>query len=192
MKIYFHMNTDSFTNTYLVVNEESRKALIIDPSKMTKEIIDQLEDGKYELSGVLITHNHKSHTSGLPALKKIYNAPVYAADSEISADSTFLSGDGKMNVADLEVEYYSVPFHTVDSIVYKIQNVLFTGDVIYAGRIGSSSCNYTAKRLCASIQSKLFTMPDSTVIMPGHGPLSSIGAEKLFNTELEDRPEENA
>ncbi len=185
MKIYNHTNIESFTNTYLVVNEDARKALIIDPSKISTEMINQIEDNQLELTGVLITHNHKSHVSGLTTLKKIYDIKVYAADPEIAENDSVLQGEGTIEIAGLPIEYYSLPGHTADSLVFKIGAVLFTGDVLYAGRIGSSSCTYTKIRLCSLIKSKIYSMPDTTTIMPGHGPLTSVGAEKLFNTEVQ-------
>ena len=68
--------------------------------------------------------------------------------------------------------------------MYKIGSVLFTGDVIFAGSLGSSSCAYTKKYMANGIKSKLFTLNDDSVIMPGHGPMTSVGAEKQFNLEL--------
>ena len=82
------------------------------------------------------------------------------------------------------MEYFSLPGHSADSIVYKIENVLFTGDVIFASTIGSSSCAYTKKYLSNGIKSKIFSLPDEMIIMPGHGPMTSIGAEKQFNLDI--------
>ncbi|MBQ0052305.1 MAG: MBL fold metallo-hydrolase [Treponema sp.] len=187
MKIYFHLNVESFSNCYLVVNEKTKEALIIDPCKISKEIIDQIENDHYKLSGVLITHKHQSHTAGLATLKKIYDFNIYAADAEVCGEKNLLKGDGDIKVAGLTVSYYSLPGHTADSIVYKIGNAVFTGDVISAGKIGSSSCSYTHSRLCSGIKSKLFTMAESNLVFPGHGPLTSIGAEKLYNTEVGEK-----
>ena len=188
MKIYFHLNVETFSNSYLVVNEASREAVIIDPCKITKEIINQLEDGGYRLKAALVTHKHESHISGLSTLQKIYDIDIYAADAEVCGEENLLKGDGEIKIAGLSISHYSVPGHSADSIVYKIGNALFTGDVISAGLIGSSSCNYTHTRLTSGIKSKLFTMADANLIFPGHGPLSSIGAEKIFNTEVGSKP----
>ncbi|WP_407424968.1 MBL fold metallo-hydrolase [Treponema sp.] len=184
MKIYLHMNFSTLTNSYLVVNEETKKALIIDPCQISKDIITQIEDGGYNLEAALVTHKHKSHISGLKTLKKIYDISTYAADTEVSSDLNLIQGDGVIKVAGLKIEYFSVPGHSSDSIVYKIGNTIFTGDVIFAGRVGSSSCNYTKTRLCNGIRTKLFSLGDEITIMPGHGPLTSVGAEKHFNIDL--------
>ena len=185
MKIYLHLDFEKLTNCYLVVNEETKKALIIDPCKISNTLISQIEEEHYDLTAVLITHKHTNHYRGLKTLKKIYDFSVYAADNGLSTDKNILKGEGTKKIGGLNVEYFSVPGHTADSIVYKIGNVLFTGDVIFAGTIGSSSCAYTKKYLCNGIKSKIFTMSDELVIMPGHGPLTSVGAEKQFNLDLD-------
>lgn len=185
MKIYFHLNLEGFSNSYVVVNEETKKALIIDPGKITAEIINQIEGGGYQLCAVLITHNHSSHVRGLSTLRKIYKLAVYAADSEAAGSETnVINGDGSLKIAGLNVGYFAVPGHTSDSIVYKIGRVLFTGDVISAGKIGETSTSYSRRILCTGIQTKILSQQEDTVIMPGHGPPTSVGAEKQFNTDL--------
>ena len=101
---------DEFTNCYVIVNDnpDVMEALIVDPGKVSPEIIKQIEDGGYKLTGVLITHNHANHVVGLTTLMKIYSPTVYAAESEVKGIRTkILRGDGKLSVAGLVVEYYS-------------------------------------------------------------------------------------
>ena len=83
MKIYFHLNIESFSNCYAVVNENTSEAVIIDPGKITKEMINQLEDNHYRPVAVLVTHNHEDQLRGLKTFLKIYDADVYAAESNI-------------------------------------------------------------------------------------------------------------
>lgn len=184
MKIYHHLDFAKLTNCYLVVNEVTKQALIIDPCKISNALIAQIERENYDLVAVLITHKHSNHYRGLNTLRKIYDFYVYAADNELANGLTILKDEGVKKIAGLDVEYFSLPGHSADSIVYKINNVLFTGDVIFAGTIGSSSCAYTKRHLCNGIMSKIFTMNDETVIMPGHGPMTSVGVEKQFNLDL--------
>ena len=188
MKIYLHIDFEKLTNCYLVVNEVSKKAIIIDPCKISTILIKQIEDGGYDSCAVLITHKHENHYRGLKTLQKIYDFPVYAADNELANAQNILKGDGIKSIGGLEIEYFSLPGHSADSIVYKINNAIFTGDVICAGKIGTSSCAFTKKYLANGIKSKLFTLNDDTVIMPGHGPMTSVGAEKQFNLDLTPLP----
>lgn len=184
MKIYHHLDFAKLTNCYLVVNEFTKKALIIDPCKISSTLISQIEQDNYDLEAVFITHKHTNHYRGLKTLQKIYDFTVYAADNELTSGSAVLKDEGAKRIGGLNVEYFSLPGHSADSIVYKIENVLFTGDVIFASTIGSSSCAYTKKYLSNGIKSKIFSLPDEMIIMPGHGPMTSIGAEKQFNLDI--------
>jgi len=185
MKVYFHLNLESFSNCYFVVNELSKQAIIIDPGKINERIINQIEEDGLSLCAALITHNHSGHTKGLNTLKKIYDVTIYAADAEIATyQNSVLKGDGSINIAGMNVSYFSVPGHTSDSMVFKIGNVLFTGDTLQAGIIGTTNNNYAKKTLLNCIKSKLLCQHDDTIVMPGHGPISTIGSEKIFNIDF--------
>lgn len=108
---------------------------------------------------------------------------IYAADYEVAGDQTVvLHGDGAVVVAGLTVQYLSVPGHSSDSMVYKIGNVLFTGDTITAGIIGDTNSQYSHRLLCSNIQNKLLSQNDDCVLMPGHGPPTTVLAEKKFQS----------
>ena len=182
MKVYFNLSIEGFSNCYVVVNEETKEAIIIDPGVITKDIIEQIEREKYKLVGVLITHNHKSHTRGLQTIRKIYSPVIYAADYDVAGADTFLlKGDGIIRVAGLSVGYMSVPGHTHDSLVYKIGQIIFTGDTLTAGLIGETSSSYSHNTLLANINSKILSQQTDIILMPGHGPPSSVEAERHFN-----------
>jgi len=182
MKVYFHINTGGFSNCYVVVNEKDKEALIIDPGEITEQIISQIEDNHLKLSGVLITHNHGSHVDGLKTLRKIYSPKIYAADWEVAGNDTYvINGDGKLKIAKMNVRYMSIPGHTSDSVVYGIENILFTGDVLFAGTFGTTNSSYSEFILRSNIESKIYSQQDGTVLMPGHGPPTTLGAVKAFN-----------
>ncbi|MGI5059008.1 MBL fold metallo-hydrolase [Treponema pectinovorum] len=185
MKIYLHMNAESFSNCYIVVNEKTKQAIIIDPAKITNQMIKQIEDNSYKPVAVLITHNHPGHTKGLSTLLKIYECEVYAVEQKISGIMTTpIHGDGCITVADLHIEYMSVPGHTPDSLVFKIGNTLFTGDVIGAGTIGETNSNYSKMILKKGINQKILSLNEDISIMPGHGPLTCVAAERSFNIDI--------
>mgnify|MGYP003295473989 CR=1 FL=1 len=184
MKIYFHLNLEGFSNCYVVVNEESKEAIIIDPGKITDNIISELENNNLKLKAVLITHNHGSHVDGIKTLRKIYNPEIYAADWEVAKnDTNVLAGDGKIIIGKIIVKYMALPGHTADSVVYGIGNVLFTGDVLFAGSIGSTNSSYSEFILRSNVESKIYSQQDNVILMPGHGPPSTIEATKLFNVD---------
>jgi glyoxylase-like metal-dependent hydrolase (beta-lactamase superfamily II) len=185
MKIYFHLNLEGFSNCYIVANPEKKEAIIIDPGKITNQIIHHIEDEKYDLCAVLVTHNHGSHTRGLSTLRKIYNPKIYAADYETAgAETNVLKGNGIIKAAGFTIGYMSVPGHSPDSICYKIGKVIFTGDTLSAGKIGDTNNTYARSMLISNLQSKILSQQDDITLMPGHGPPSSIAAEKEFNLDL--------
>ena len=185
MKVYFYFNIAGFSNCYLIVNETTKEALIVDPGKVTGELIDQIEGGGYKLCAILVTHSHASHIKGLSTLKKIYDADVYAADVETpQSGTTVLKDDGELKIAGFTIQYQSLPGHSADSMIYKIGQAIFTGDTISAGRIGSTGSRYGKQTLQNNIKSKILSCPDNTVLLPGHGPLTTVGCEKLYNAEI--------
>lgn len=184
MKIYFHLNLMGFSNCYVVVNEKAKEAIIIDPGKITEGIISQIENDGLKLSAVLITHNHGSHVDGIKTLRKIYNPKIYAADWEVAKnDTNVLMGDGKIRVAKMSVRYMTLPGHTADSIVYGIGNVLFTGDTLFAGSMGSTNSSYSEFILRTNIENSIFSQQDGVILMPGHGPPTSLEAARMFLIE---------
>jgi glyoxylase-like metal-dependent hydrolase (beta-lactamase superfamily II) len=191
MKIYFHLNLESFSNCYLITNDETMEAIIIDPCKLYGKLLKQLEDGPYKLAAVFVTHNHSSHTRGISTLLKISSPKIYAADYDVvPAATTVLKDDGVLSAAGLEVRYASVPGHSFDSMLYQIGHVLFTGDVLSAGLIGGTNSSYAKRTLISNIHTKILSASDDCTILPGHGPPSSVAAEKLFNSDLNDLQDE--
>lgn len=187
MKVYFNFNIEGFTNCYTVVNDDPdvMEAIIIDPGRVTNAMISQIEEDGYKLKAVLITHNHANHVKGLSTLRKIYNADFYAADSEVAGNKTIvLHGEGQLILAGLTLDYMSLPGHTADSLIFRIGNILFTGDTLYAGLIGSTTNQYSERLLCNNIEAKILSQIDNCVIMPGHGPPTTIGSERKCNLDL--------
>ncbi len=185
MKIYYHRNPATGYNSYIVINTKTKEALMVDPGKITPKIIEHIEAEKYTLDAILITHSYSSALEGLSTLQKIYNPKVYAAYSElINTDANVLKGDGILKAASLTVSYFSVAGHTPDSMAFKIDNTIFSGDSLLSGTIGATTNPYAKKLLITNIQTKLFIHNEETVVYPGHGPITTIGSEKKFNMEL--------
>lgn len=197
MKIYFYLNVMGFSNCYTIVNERTDEAIIIDPGRVTTRMIRQLETGGYKLVAILVTHNHGSHVHGIKTLTKIYSPRIYGADANIASSSYvsstthILTGDGKLRIAGLSVEHIAVPGHTIDSMMYKIGNVIFTGDAISAGNVGSTSSSYSSAILRDNLKKKILSQNENTILMPGHGPPTTIGVERLYNMGVDYKSEED-
>ena len=85
-----------------------------------------------------------------------------------------------MTIAKMTVHYMTVPGHTSDSVVYGIEDILFTGDVLSAGELGSTNSSYSEFILKSNIEKKIFSQQEGTILMPGHGPPSTLQAIKEF------------
>jgi glyoxylase-like metal-dependent hydrolase (beta-lactamase superfamily II) len=191
VKLFFHYCSFGFSNCYTLGTDHDdpavpREAILIDPGNIDLPILDFIEKNEYRLRGVLITHDHLNHVHGLRTLKRIYNADIYAANHFILEHKTIMVKDGdSFNIGSFPIEVISVPGHSSDSLVYKIKHMLFTGDVLSAGMVGTTASSYGAEIQVNGIRSKIFSLPGNYMILPGHGPPSSLSAERCFNAGIQ-------
>lgn len=186
MKLYFHFAVVGFANTYLIGPPDGGDAILVDPGIMDKELLTLIESNHYYIKTILVTHHHISHVKGIRTLKKIYDADIYAFSPYILdfASIPIKDGDRFTAASNIEVEVIEVPGHSSDSLVYHIGGMVFTGDVLAAGRAGNTKNSFSRALLLRSIDEKLFHLPDSTLVLPGHGPPSTLKAEKMFNPDI--------
>lgn len=182
MKVFFHYSLYGSANVYLVGGEESGDALLVDPSEFTENLLNFIESNGYYVRAVLLTHSHLHHVRGLSTLLRIYNAEVFSSNTEVNETPCRVLHDGDVfESCGIRVEAISVPGHSSDSIVYKIDKLLFTGDTLEAGMIGHTLSRYGNALLRESIERRILSQSEDCIILPGHGPPSSVGAERRFN-----------
>ncbi len=185
MKIFSHFSLNDFSNSYLVGPENGGDAILIDPGHIDLQLINRIEQNRYNVSHVLITHRHPSHTAGLGTLMKIFHPIIYAGSPTLyDLDVVPLKDSLFLDLSGIQVEAMQIPGHSIDSFVFKIGNSLFTGDVLHAGRIGSTNGVLEKALLLRGIKSRILTLDERFVIFPGHGTLTTIKIEKLFNHAL--------
>jgi glyoxylase-like metal-dependent hydrolase (beta-lactamase superfamily II) len=161
------------------------EAILVDPGEMGADVLNTIENNDYSLKGVLITHDHKSHVQGLRTLRRIYDTEIYAINHIIMDYRTNVVRDGDLiDIGPFHLEVISVPGHSSDSAVYKIDNWLFTGDAMTAGLVGTTASSYGAALQMTAIRSKLLSLPGDFVVFPGHGPPSTLDAERQFNAGI--------
>lgn len=196
MKLFFQYCSYGFSNCYILgeenpLGDRPNAAIIVDPGSMEKDILYTIEKNNFDLKAVLITHDHLCHVRGLRTLKRIYNAEIFAVNQSIMDSKTTMVKDGDFfNVADFLVEVISIPGHSSDSVVFRIGAMLFTGDVLTAGLVGNTVSAYGATTQMNKLRSRLLSLPGDYVVLPGHGPPSTLEAERRFNTDI-FRYEEN-
>ena len=191
MKLYFHFCKQGFSNCYILGDETNKEtplrndAILIDPGNMDAGLLRLIEDNHYDLKGVLITHDHPHHVRGLKTIMRIYDVEVFAINPTIGEYQTTIVKDGeKVNVGPFTVEVFSIPGHSSDSAVYLIKRLLFTGDTLSAGLMGTTASSYAEANLAGELRKKILSLPGDYTILPGHGPPSSLEAERRFNLDL--------
>jgi glyoxylase-like metal-dependent hydrolase (beta-lactamase superfamily II) len=182
MTVFFHYSLYGFSNVYLVANDATKEAVIVDPAEFNVNLLNFIEKRNYYITTVLITHNHAHHCKGLNTLLRIYDAKVFSSNALIDGNPCSVVHDGdEFDACGFSVNVVSVPGHSADSVVYKMAKLLFTGDTIQAGLIGKTMSQYGHGLLKDQLAMKVLNQTDDTIILPGHGPPTTVGAEKLYN-----------
>ena len=190
MKLFAHCCRFGLCNSYILGTEESdsskipaaKQAVIIDPGGIDEHIIKIIEENEYTLVGVLLTHGHLNHVKGIATLKRIYTTEIYCIRPAIREYKTIPVRDGEiLRIGSFKIEVITAPGHSADSAVFKTDNLLFTGDALSAGLVGSTASIYGAANQISALRNKILSMPGHYTILPGHGPPTSLEAERRFN-----------
>lgn len=185
MKLFFHYCSYGFSNCYVLGEEGCLNAIIVDPGDMDEQLLGYIEDNNFNPAAVLITHDHPGHVHGLRTMRRIYRPEVYAINRMIADVKTKAVKDGdKFSIGPFSVEVISIPGHSADSVVYQIGSLLFTGDVLTAGLVGATASSYGAATQMGKLRSRLLSLPGDYTVLPGHGPPSTLEAERRFNVSI--------
>jgi glyoxylase-like metal-dependent hydrolase (beta-lactamase superfamily II) len=192
MKLFFHYCSFGFSNCYVLGAEEHSDAIIIDPGNIDTDILESIETNDFNLKAVLVTHDHIGHVRGLRTLQRIYKTDVYAVNRQIMDIKTILVRDGdRITIGPFKIEVISIPGHSSDSAVYLTDNLLFTGDVLTSGLVGTTDSAYGEATQMGKLRSRLLSLPGDYTVLPGHGPPSSLEAERRFNIGITKYDERN-
>jgi glyoxylase-like metal-dependent hydrolase (beta-lactamase superfamily II) len=193
VKLYFHYCRYGFSNCYVLGTDSAdnpeaapREAIIVDPGAIDEAILKSIENNNYKLRGVFITHDHLNHVHGLRTLERIYRAESYAVNPVIRDHRTRRVRDGDtVTIGPFKIEVISVPGHSSDSAVFRIDNLLFTGDAMSAGLVGSAPSSYGAAVQMAALRSKILSLPGDFTVLPSHGPPSTLEVERRYNAGIQ-------
>ncbi len=187
MRLFPHFSFLDFSNSYLIGPDQGGVAVLIDPGIFDAGLLRLIEDNDYYVRYVLVTHAHGSHTKGLTTLLKIYDAQVFAFDPLIQDFPAVQVREGRQQrVGEFLFEIIETPGHSDDSLCYKLNQFLFTGDTLTAGSM-SKNPGHVKETLISTIKKKLLILDDDTLIFPGHGPPSRIAIEREFNPYLQEK-----
>jgi hydroxyacylglutathione hydrolase len=180
------------TNCYVVGCEETKEAAVIDPGLESEAeaelILDYIKQNGFRIKYIINTHGHPDHISGNAAMKEATGAPILIhekADDRVEADRKLRDGD-VISVGNFKLTVLHTPGHTPCGICLLGDNVVFTGDSLFAGSIGRTDFpGGSFQQLIKSIKTKLLPLPDNFKVYPGHESSSTIGDEKIYNPFLQ-------
>lgn len=173
---------------YLVADEKTRKAAVVDPAFSPKSIVDFAAEKGYEIEYIFTTHDHYDHTNGNAEIEQLTGKhPLLFGD--IEPDTGLTVGDGAIfPLGELTITVLHTPGHTADSICLSVGDAVITGDTLFVGKVGGTDLGDGAKAEYHSLHEKLLTLPDETRVFPGHdygvAPQSTIGKERETNPFL--------
>ena len=190
---------------YLVGSEATGEALVIDPAAEEESIVKEALKNKLTIKYIVNTHSHVDHVMGNKKMKDLTGAQIIIHEAEAAylsgqpadlmnmfgaqpsppADITVQEGD-VVTVGDVSLKVLHTPGHSPGSVSLHVNGFVFTGDTLFVGGVGRTDLQGGSwEKLVPSIRHKLFSLPDATVVLPGHNygeaPKSTIGAEKVHN-----------
>jgi glyoxylase-like metal-dependent hydrolase (beta-lactamase superfamily II) len=198
-------------NSYIARLEGHDDCVVVDPGLEPEKIIAHLDENRLAPAAILITHGHGDHIGGNAALRRRWpqaRIAIGRADAEklldarLNLSATFgaawvsppadqlLQQGDVVSAAGLDLEVLAIPGHSTGHVVYLWRAgdppLAFVGDVIFLGGIGRTDFpGGSFEQLVEGIRAKLFTLPDDTVLLPGHGPSTTVGREKRSNPFLQ-------
>lgn len=194
-------------NCTILGDEETREAIVVDPGDEVSRIHRRLSSLGLTLKQILVTHAHIDHVGGALKLKSLTGAPIFLNENDLPLlqimaeqaawvgvqtpetappDEPLIDGSS-VGLANYPARVLHTPGHTQGSICLHFAplKMVLAGDTLFAGSIGRTDLpGGNGEQILHSIQNRLLTLPDETKVVPGHGPVTTIGAERRTNPFL--------
>ncbi len=194
-------------NCSIIGDEASREAIVLDPGDDVEDVMELLRRHKLSVKQIVITHAHIDHVGGAMKLKRLTGAPILINQNDyallkmldaqagwvgmrppgpITVDHSLADGD-QVRAGGLTGSVLHTPGHTEGSIClyFPGERMLFAGDTLFAGSIGRTDLpGGSYNKIMASLHGPVLSLPDDTIVVPGHGPLTTIGDERETNPFL--------
>lgn len=197
-------------NCSIIGDENSREAMVIDPGDDIADVLAIVQKHNLTVKQIVITHAHIDHVGGAMKLRAATGAPIllnqndYAllklldvqaawigvpSPGNVEIDRSISELD-KVQAGPLIADVMHTPGHTEGSVClyFPAEKKLIAGDTLFAGSIGRTDLpGGSFEQIISSLQEKVLALPDETVVVPGHGPLTTIGEERESNPFLQKR-----
>ncbi|MBA7623932.1 hypothetical protein ES703_31332 [subsurface metagenome] len=192
------------SNCYIVGSQSNKGGMIIDPGDEAKQILKRVKDLELDIKFIVLTHGHIDHTGALKEVREVTGAKVAIHGDDAKSlknqlvaiafglsyptpprPDRLLKGGDSLDVGGLHFEVLHTPGHTPGGICLLGEGVVFSGDTLFNYGVGRTDLpGGSSSQLMNSIQTKLMVLPDNTVVYPGHGSDTTIGAERTGNPFL--------
>ena len=194
------------TNCYLVINEEQKSGVVIDPGGDANQIIEKIRQNGITIEAIFLTHGHSDHIMAVDEVRDFTGAKVYISEADSgmltkassnlsiymgtgkefkSADEFFVDGE-TIIAAGLKFKVIATPGHTMGGVCLICSDNVFCGDTIFSESIGRTDLpGGSYSQILHSIKTKIMPLPDEMKLFPGHGPATTIGWERRRNPFLQ-------
>ena len=184
-----HINAPHPSNGYLLFLEQTRIAALVDPAGMPERLLRAVADGPFHLRYVLITHKHADHCDAtadvaraFPDARILIHRHDAFAIGALEHRAMKLQDGEHVPFGEAEIRVLHTPGHTDGSVCYLFRNLVFTGDTLFAGSVGGAMGDVsTYDDILHSVRMRLFALDEQSVVLPGHGPPTTIAQERRHN-----------
>lgn len=194
------------TNCYFAINDDTKEVLVIDPGASAEKLAEKIKEQGLKPAAILLTHGHFDHATGAEELAKLLQVKIYAEEKEketlenpqlnlsgwqgsslvFHADE-YLKDEQEIDLAGFHIRVLLTPGHTVGGccFYFPYQNVIFSGDTLFQTSVGRTDFpKGSMSQLINGIREKLLPLPDETAVYTGHGEMTTIGTERMYNPYL--------
>jgi len=174
---------DVTVNAFLVWDPASREAVTFDTGADCSDMLQRIEKENLSVRLILLTHAHPDHVADLRRLRKATGASVYISELETEEGAEAIAEGKRFRAGSLEIEVRLTSGHSPGGMTYVITGlsrpIAIVGDSLFAGSMGGGNVSYDDA--LRNNREKILTLPDQTIICPGHGPLTTVAKEKRDN-----------
>jgi glyoxylase-like metal-dependent hydrolase (beta-lactamase superfamily II) len=173
---------------YLVADEDTGAAVIVDASYAPERIVDLARERGYDIRYVFSTHDHFDHTNGNQVVERLIGKRALLFGDTDPETGIAIEDGVTLPLGGLEITVIHTPGHTSDAICIYVGDAVLTGDTLFVGKVGGTDLEAGARAEYDSLHQKLMSLPDDTRVYPGHdvgvSPVSTIGHERETNPFL--------